>query len=463
MDPQKDSQQTAGAANAEPKNDDTDSIVENLYKKNIEIVNKNKTLSLLSKLYEISILTLQPKELAKRVTQTVQQELSLELVAIRLFEEKSDTLTPLAFSKSERLKSSLEKAGWVLDEAAISSVKTHEFFGKVVYGKEEKITNNLQEVWGASIDSTRLQNIASESHIKTTLLYPLVIENRVLGTIMFALNRAYDSLSAFETESIKSFINVVAVALEKALLYLELQNANAQLRELDRQKDGVLHMVAHQFKGPVTTINFTSELLLDGSYGELTAEQRENVATIQAASKKMGAQSEMVLDAAKITSGKLPIEPKPVDLNALFKEIVDEGQNHAKERKVQLNISLPAATLPTVNLDKKYTQLSLDNLLNNAIKYTALKAPSGTVDFTVEIKDHVLYCTIKDNGIGIPKKDQENVFKELYRASNAGKEGNGLGLHVALGAIVAQGGKMHFESEEGKGATFFVELPLKEA
>lgn len=245
-------------------------------------------------------------------------------------------------------------------------------------------------------------------------------------------------------------------------LATELETAYVKLKELDHQKDAVLHMVAHQLKGPVTTINYTTELLLDGTYGRLNAEQKENVTTIRKASQKMGSQSEMVLDAAKITSGKFSLNPEPLDLNALLKEIVDEAKNHAKERNIHLKLSLPNLKLPTVILDKKYTQLAIDNLLSNAVKYTALKSEGGNVEFTVEIKNKTLYCIVKDTGIGIPQKDQEHIFKELYRASNAGKEGNGLGLHVAMGAIEAQGGKIHYESTENVGTTFYLELPLKE-
>ena len=254
----------------------------------------------------------------------------------------------------------------------------------------------------------------------------------------------------------------VLIALAASLIFI--WNKRVELvEELDRQKDAVLHMVAHQFKGPVTTINFTTELLLDGSYGKLTAEQQENVTTIRTASQKMGAQSEMVLDAAKITLGKLPLNPVSVDLNELVKEVVEEAQNHARQLKVHMNVILPNQPLPTATLDRKYTQLAIDNLLSNAVKYTALKSEGGNVEFVVSMKGKTLFCSVKDTGIGIPKAEQENIFKELYRASNAGKDGNGLGLRVARGAIEAQGGKMWFESEEGKGTTFFVELPLVNA
>jgi signal transduction histidine kinase len=102
--------------------------------------------------------------------------------------------------------------------------------------------------------------------------------------------------------------------------------------------------------------------------------------------------------------------------------------------------------------------MAVQNLLTNAVKYSP---EGGNVDFTVEIKDNILHCTVKDNGCGIPKKEQEKVFGRLFRASNVQrKEGNGFGLYIAKGAIVAQGGSIWFESEENKGTTFHIELPI---
>lgn len=237
------------------------------------------------------------------------------------------------------------------------------------------------------------------------------------------------------------------------------------IKELDHQKDAVLHMVAHQFKGPIATTNFITELLLDGTYGELTAEQKENVTSIRAAARSMGDQSEMVLAAAQITLGKkLPIEPAPLDLNVFFKDIMTGAMIQAKSRKVELKTSIPSK-LPIVMLDRKFTQIAVDNLLSNALKYTALKSPEGggTVDLTVSVEGNVLHCIVKDTGVGVPDKDKDKIFQELSRASNAGKEGTGLGLHVAKGAIESQGGKMWFTSTEGKGTTFYFDLPIKEA
>ena|SRR3989338_7298859 len=439
---------------------ESQSLSENLYKKNIELLTKNKTLSLLRKLYEISILTLKPQDLAVRVSQTVQVDLSFELVGILIFEPESASLIPLAFSKSERVRTTMEKLHLSFDDLKIP-IPSQKFFEQVVHSEKENRTDNLDEVWCDLIDPSKLQTMASEDHIKTTLLYPLKVKSKVLGTIMLALNRNYEALSLFEKESIMSFVNVIALSLEKAFLYQELESANVQLRELDKQKDAVLHMVSHQFRTPLTAIKWTVEGLLEGE--NLNDEQKENLATIQTVSCNLGDQADMILQAAKITQGKkLLCEPAPLDLNYFLKGVINNAIVQSKERKVKLNISAPSQ-LPTVMLDRKFTQWAFDNLLSNAIKYTAQKMEdgSGNVDFTIEFKNNVLYCIVKDNGIGIPDKDKDKMFKELSRASNAGSEGTGLGLHVAKGSIESQGGKIHFESTENVGTTFFVEMPLK--
>lgn len=245
---------------------------------------------------------------------------------------------------------------------------------------------------------------------------------------------------------------------------VRIWNARVKLvEELDQKKDAVISMVAHQFRGPISHINTYVELLLGGDCGPLTDEQKESITVIRSASQRLSGQSDLVLDAAKIKLGKLPVEPIPLDLNGFFKDIVNEALLNAKEKKVDLAVSIPAK-LPIALLDLKHTQLAMDNLLSNAVKYTALKkADSGKkVEFSVEANNNILFCTVKDSGIGIPEKDQDKVMiREMYRSDNAGKDGNGIGLYVTKGVIEAQGGTIRFESKENVGTTFFVELPLK--
>jgi len=167
----------------------------------------------------------------------------------------------------------------------------------------------------------------------------------------------------------------------------------------------------------------------------------------------------MILDVSRIQLGRIHIEVSPLDLNEFFKELVATVEPRSIEKKQKFQKQI-AVNLPTIMLDKRYTRMTVENLLTNAVKYTP---EGGTVTLNVAVKDNVLRYEVRDTGYGIPKAEQGKIFGKLFRASNAQQqEGNGLGLFAAKGAVEAQGGKVWFESEEGKGTTFFVELPLGE-
>ena len=166
----------------------------------------------------------------------------------------------------------------------------------------------------------------------------------------------------------------------------------------------------------------------------------------------------MILDVSRIQLGKMKTDPQPLNLQVFFKEILDVIDPKAKEKNVSFIKSLPK-NLPTVLLDKRLTRMTVENLLTNAVKYTP---KGGDVRFTVEKRGETLYCEVRDTGCGIPKSEQGMIFGKLFRASNVRNavDGNGFGLYVAKGGIESQGGKIWFESAEGKGTVFFFELPL---
>ena len=278
---------------------------------------------------------------------------------------------------------------------------------------------------------------------------------------MLSLNRNYEVLSSFEKESIKTFVNVIALALEKAYLYQKLENANAQLRDLDRQKDELLGIVAHQLSQPITAIRWDLESFLDGDLGKLTDEQNTEAKTMRTMAVNLADLTGMILDVTRIQLGKMQLTPQALDLGALFNEMIDVVKPTVAQKKQNLDINLPKE-FPTVLLDKRYTRMTIENLLTNAVKYTP---EGGKVTLDVQIKDGVLHGRVSDTGCGIPKADQDKIFGKMFRASNVrnAQEGNGFGLYVAKGAIEGQGGRIRFESAEGKGTTFFFELPLREA
>lgn len=230
------------------------------------------------------------------------------------------------------------------------------------------------------------------------------------------------------------------------------------MRDLDRQKDELLSIVSHQLATPVTSIKWYLEMMLDGDMGKMTKEQEENVKGMQHISTNLADLVSMILDVSRIQLGRMKIEKQKLSLQDFFHEILEVIEPKAKEKKINLIKDMPAQ-LPDAMLDKRYTRMTVENLLSNAVKYTPAE---GKVTLDIKIKGNTLYCKVSDTGVGIPKADQDKIFGKLFRASNVRNavDGNGFGLYVAKGAVEAQGGKIWFESTEGKGTTFFIELPL---
>lgn len=238
----------------------------------------------------------------------------------------------------------------------------------------------------------------------------------------------------------------------------DLEQANVRLREADEAKNQTIDVVGHQMKNVYTRFKWYTEFLREGS-----ATKEECADQVDAGNAELISIAQMFLDAAHIHSKDLSITPAPVDLNIFFKRLSDGASIGASHKKVNYTASIPKE-LPTILLDETRTFFAVENLLSNAIKYTP---EGGSVDFMVTIKDGILHCSVKDTGVGIPKQDQDKMFGQMYRASNVrGKiEGNGLGLYIAKYAIEKQGGKIWYESEgiPGKGTTFFIDLPIKQA
>ena len=165
-----------------------------------------------------------------------------------------------------------------------------------------------------------------------------------------------------------------------------------------------------------------------------------------------------MLNISRIDEGRLKIEPVPTDIVEMLKQMVKEYTPLIK--KMKLKVSDHYDKMPKINLDGNVIQKALSNLLSNAIKYNRKGKK-----LIVEVKKDKTnaYITVADQGIGIPKAEQDGIFKKFYRASNAATsntEGSGLGLYIAMQALKQSGGKVQFESKENVGTTFYVTIPL---
>jgi len=262
------------------------------------------------------------------------------------------------------------------------------------------------------------------------------------------LARLHDSMISRLQETGGSIARVTA----------ELHDRNLKLAELNDMKNEFVGMAAHDLRNPLAVFMGFTELMLKGHIGTLSAEQEEVVTVLRRDSEFMLGLVNDLLDVAKIESGKVNLDLKPVDLGALAEENLSLNRLLADKNGVQLTLKRPD-DLPTLTLDRPKIWQVFNNLLSNAVKFSK----PGTLT-TVELARVAGGVTIevRDQGAGIPANEMELLFKPFSRGTTTPVEGErctGLGLVIVKKIVESHGGTIKVESKVGAGSTFTVFLP----
>jgi signal transduction histidine kinase len=230
------------------------------------------------------------------------------------------------------------------------------------------------------------------------------------------------------------------------------------LRRLEELKNEFVFIAAHELRTPVTAIKGYISMVFEKAEGRLDAEIEKFLAEVKKASERLNNLVNDLLQIARSEAGRLEIKVAPTDIIAPIKAVISELKVLADEKSI--NIIYDAGTLPKVLADPARLKEVMVNLVGNAIKYTL---GAGTVTISHEIRGNEIITHVKDTGIGIPKEAQKKLFEKFYRVQDERTReitGTGLGLFIVKQIIEKMGGKIWFESEEGKGSTFSFSLPI---
>jgi len=241
----------------------------------------------------------------------------------------------------------------------------------------------------------------------------------------------------------------------------ELTKANDRLRKLDEVKSNFVSVVAHQLRTPLSGIKWTLNLLINGDLGTLTDEQKTFLFKAYESNDRMISLVNDMLGADRIDSGKVRYALQPLQMLDLVDNVLFELLPQANARSLTVIFKHEPKDLPKVHVDPERIRAVFQNLLENAVKYSRV---GGTLEITMKVVDTgFIEVKIADDGIGIPKDQQKNIFERFFRATNAVKtetDGSGLGLYIVKNIVEKHGGKIWFEGDEGKGVTFYFTLPI---
>jgi PAS domain S-box-containing protein len=348
------------------------------------------------------------------------------------------------------------------DEAILGSVGE----GLVVVDKNQVIT--LVNEAFENILGLKAKDVIGKPFTEAIITFndnqePLELEDTALYKALNEGESSYNIIRYFkkaEGTLIPVGLNVSPIDLDGEVIgAVEVFRDITKEREVDKAKTEFVSLASHQLKTPLAAINWYSEILLSGDGGELNENQKDYIKEIYNGGKRMTELVTSLLNVSRIDLGTFAVEPELVDIREITDSVIGEMKPQVVTKKLQIEKEY-GKSIPKIMLDPKLIRIVLQNLISNSVKYTP---ENGKVFVSIDCDSLNLEVIVKDTGYGIPKSQQEKIFTKLFRADNViSKEtdGTGLGLYIVKSIVEQANGKIWFESEENKGTSFFIEIPL---
>ena len=234
-----------------------------------------------------------------------------------------------------------------------------------------------------------------------------------------------------------------------------------RLKELDEMKKDFISHVSHTLRTPLTAMKEASSMLLEGTYADIPAKQHELLAITQKECERLINSVNRILDLSRMEAKMMDYRLKHVPLFPVIQQTVLKLAPIARRKKIDLELK-PSPNLPPVKMDEERIAQLMENLIDNALKFTA---PGGKVVIEADLKNtgtRLIKVRVSDSGCGIPEENLEQIFDRFKRIDH-GREttrGTGLGLSISKYIITDHGGKIWAQSKSEQGSTFIFTLPV---
>jgi signal transduction histidine kinase len=434
-----------------------------LSKRNEELIAKNNALSLLGHLYELSILTLKVDQLTTNIASSILDAFKYESVAIFLYDAEQNSMSQIASVRSERYLEQLRSSGINLpDDIVLEKVSTCDFFDSIVNKHlpivDKKFGYILKE---GILPNKEVELLAKRAKLESIVIYPLTLGTRTLGMMGINLSQKYEDLAEYEKNIIGNIANVTSLAIDKALTYAALQEANDKLKNLDNLKTEFLSLASHQLRSSLTAIKGYASLLLEGSYGVVADIQKEPIDRIFQSSNHLTKVVSDLLNVSKIESNKVKHEINTFDVEKTTRDSFDNMFVAAKKKGLEFVFKKDDKGPYMVSGDIKKVGQVITSIIDNAIWYT--EKGEIVVMLSKDSTDGHTRISVADTGMGIGADEKERIFQKFVRgeAGKTNATGSGLGLYIARQTIEAYGGKISVDSKgKGMGSVFTIDFKV---
>jgi signal transduction histidine kinase len=287
-----------------------------------------------------------------------------------------------------------------------------------------------------------------------TLAAPIAGRGRRIG-VLAVIGRRAPLFASDDLDLVQLLAEQAAIVLDGARLYSDLASANRELSQATKVKSEFLANMSHELRTPLNAILGFSGLLSEQLNGSMSDKQKRFIRNIHEAGEHLLDLINDVLDLSKVEAGRLELRPEILTLDVLLEPVAAAGRTAAQAKGVLFAMDAGTGQL---FLDPTRVRQILFNLVSNAVKFT----PSGGhVTVRALIEGRELRFEVADSGIGIPAEARDRVFGvfERFHEGRSDAAGTGLGLALSRRLVEQMNGSISFESDEGKGTTFHVQLP----
>ena len=351
----------------------------------------------------------------------------------------------------EKLKESEEKYSNLVEKSNDGIVLIQD--GKVTF-----LNQNMSKMMGFSVkeglDRNFLDFVAPEDRKMVYEKYVARLQGKKVET-RYEFNLVDKNKNKLPIEANVSLIN-----FSGQIGIMAVVRDMTKSKENEKIKSEFVSVTSHQMRTPLTGIKWFTELLLTKKAGVLSDKQTDYLQQVQISNERMIKLVDDLLSVSRMESTeKFKVSTKPEDVVKIFHQVIDGEKVISDKKNIKIIHEGKCLESFVVNIDREKFFLVLQNILDNAIKYSS---NNSTIFVRCRPEKTNLIFSITDCGIGIPKKQQHRMFERFFRADNviSTQPGTGLGLYIAKYIVEKHNGKIWFESEENKGTTFYVSLPI---
>ena len=323
----------------------------------------------------------------------------------------------------------------------------------VVESKNLFVTSDLD-----SYAEMRTWDFVRRRKLRLCVATPLFVKGEVLGVMSFYAKKR-EPFSADEISLIKGVTNQAAIGIYNSQLFAQTKQQADELEKANKVKDEFLGIISHELRTPLNLIRGYSKMMQEKILGDINPDQEKAVETILKQSNELLEAIENIMEATKLEAGAVITKRNSVNLCALVEELKPQFMRPA-DKHLAINWQC-SSSLPLLMTDEAKLKRILQNLIDNAVKFT----DEGQVTIAAAHREgeHVAELKVADTGIGIPQ-DMIPLLFGLFRQKDSSSTreyaGLGLGLYVAKKLSDLIGAQINVESKVGVGSTFTVTLPV---